>query len=87
MFEWGPPPIGNGPEFVVDSYRLLVTDDTAVWDSVNLSASSRSWNVTLDYNEEYRASIASINCVGESSLISLHNILFGKFISPGLIYK
>lgn len=74
QFEWDPP-LGSGPEFVVDGYQLLILAET---DSVDVNVSSASWNITLDYNVEYTASISSINCVGESSQVILRNILFGK---------
>lgn len=74
QFEWGSP-LGSGPEFVVDGYQLSVTAET---DSVDVNVTSDSWNMTLDYNVEYSASISSVNCVGESSRVLLHNVLFGK---------
>lgn len=80
QFEWDPP-LGSGSEFVVDSYQLSVIADTDfALDSTNFSVSSASLNVTLDYNVEYLASIISINCVGESTEVLQHNILFGKKI-------
>ncbi len=39
---------------------------------------STSWNVTLDYNVIYDATIAAQNCAGESELVVLTNIEYGK---------
>lgn len=80
QFEWDPSL--SAPEFAVDGYQLSLTADADFFlDSTNFSASSASLNVTLDYNVEYMASVISINCVGESTEVSLHNILFGKNIT------
>ena len=35
-------------------------------------------NLTISYNTNYTASIASINCAGESNSVLLHDILYSK---------
>lgn len=74
-FEWNPP-LGSGPEYVVDGYQLSVMTDTDIVEA--LYVLSTSWNMILDYNVEYAVSIVSINCVGNSNEVTLRNILFGK---------
>ena len=75
-FTWDPPP-GSGPEAIVDSYTITITPMPVSHPITNVVTSS-PWNVTLDYNETYTATIIAVNCAGESSPFILPNIEYSK---------
>ncbi len=76
MFEWNPP-AGNGPEAVVDNYTITILPNPISHPISNVVYST-SWNVTLDYNVIYDATITAQNCAGESEPVVLTNIEYGK---------
>ncbi len=76
-FEWEP---SDGSQLAgLQTYRLCLTKSN---DSDKFLCSSFEdmfyWNVSLEYNIEYTASLRVINCVGESDLLIIDGILFGK---------
>ncbi len=75
-FEWDPPP-GNGPETIVDNYTITITPVSVSHPMTNVGLSS-PWNVTLNYNVVYTATIVAVNCAGESESLELNNIEYGK---------
>ncbi len=77
MFEWDSP-LGSGPEAVVDNYTISILP-MPVSHPISNVVYSTSWNVTLDYNVIYNATITSQNCAGESEPVVLTNIRYGKF--------
>ena len=74
-FEWDPPP-GSGPESIVDNYTIIITP-TPVSHSMNNVVLYSPWNVTLNYNVEYTATITAVNCAGKSNSYILFNIEYG----------
>ncbi len=75
MFEWDPPN-GSGPEAVVENYIISILpmpDSHPISNVVNTT----SWNVTLDYNVVYNATITAQNCAGKSEINVLTNIQYG----------
>ncbi len=75
MFEWDPPN-GSGPEAVVENYIISILPMPASHPISNV-VDFTSWNVTLDYNVIYNATITALNCVGESIPNVLTNIQYG----------
>lgn len=77
FFEWEPP-VGRGPEYLIEYYELSVTstNDSAIAFSV---VSYTFWNVTLNYNLDYEASVVSVNCAGRSEPVELTTVYFSKF--------
>lgn len=59
-------PLGIGVGVIVDHYRVLITPQSLSHPLSNVF-SYPPVNVTLNYNEEYTATITSVNCAGESS--------------------
>ncbi len=75
MFEWDPPP-GSGPEAIVDNYTITITPAPVSHPISNAVASSL--NVTLDYNVIYTATVTAVNCAGDSDILVLSAIEYGK---------
>ncbi len=75
-FEWDPPP-GIGPEAIVDNYTISIIPKPLSHPILSVGLSS-PWNVTLDYNVNYRATIVAVNCAGESDSLGLNIIEYGK---------
>ena len=75
-FEWDPP-LGMGPEVVVDYYRIAILPAPLSHSSITNVVNSTVWNVTLSYNTIYTANITAINCAGESISFPLENIEYG----------
>ena len=73
-------PQGSGPEYVIESYQVLVTSqpDTRLYWTDIVSSEVNFSNVSLEYNMEYTISVISLNCAGKSSPISIFNIMYGK---------
>ncbi len=77
MLEWDPPP-GSGPEAtIVDNYTIKITPAPVSHPISNVVVAS-PWNVTLDYNVIYAATITAVNCAGESAMSILMNIEYSK---------
>ena len=76
-FEWDPPP-GSGPEAIVDNYTITITPAPVSHPISNVVTTS-PWNVTLDYNVIYTATIAAVNCAGDSDILVLSTIEYGKY--------
>ena len=74
--EWNPPK-GSGPEVIVHSYEIVITPKPISYPSSN-TIYSTSWNVTLNYNVQYEATIIAVNCEGESSPVILSDIEFSE---------
>ncbi len=72
MFEWDPPP-GNGPEAIVDNYTIIISPAPISHPASNVVRAS-PWNVTLDYNVMYTATIIAMNCAGGSDVLILSGI-------------
>ena len=72
-YEWDPP-VGGGPEAIVDYYNVTITP-TPLSNLTSNLVYSTSWNVTLKYNVQYTTSTTSLNCAGESFPI-VHTFLF-----------
>ncbi len=75
MFEWDPPN-GSGPEAVVENYKISILP-MPVSHPISNVVDNTSWNVTLDYNVIYSATITALNCAGESIPNVLTNIQYG----------
>ena len=84
-FDWYPPQ-GNGPEVIVDSYEISVTP-SPLSHSNPITINSTIWNMTLNFNTAYVATITSINCVGAGMSFILQNIEFSKLITIILLLK
>ena len=76
-FEWIPPQ-GSGPAVIVDTYEVSIMPRSLSHPISNV-ISTLSWNVTLNYNMEYTATITAENCAGASMPITLHNIEFCEY--------
>ena len=76
-FQWHPPQ-GSGPTGVVNSYEISIMPRPLSHPSSN-AISSLSWNVTLNYNVEYTATITAENCIEMSRPVMLHNITFCEY--------
>ncbi len=76
MFEWDSPG-GSGSEAIVDNYTITVNPMPVSHPISNVVLSS-PWNVTLSYNVIYTATIAAVNCIGESNTFILPDIEYGK---------
>ncbi len=77
MFDWNPP-IGSGPEAVVENYIISIRPMPVSYPISNV-VNSTSWNVTLDYNVIYNATITAQNCAGESEPVIITNIQYGNY--------
>ncbi len=76
-FEWDPP-LGSGPEVIVDNYTISITS-IPVSQPIKSVGLSSPWNVTLNYNINYTATIIAVNCAGESNRLQLNNIEYGIY--------
>ncbi len=77
MFEWDLPP-GSGPEAIVDNYTITITP-APVSHPVSNVVKASPWNVTLNYNVIYTATITAVNCAGDSFSYKSRDILYSKF--------
>ncbi len=77
MFEWDPPP-GSGPEAIVDNYTITITP-APVFHPISNVIVAPPWNVTLDYNVIYTATITAFNCAGSSNILS-STIEYSKYV-------
>ncbi len=75
-FAWDPPP-GSGPEAIVDNYTISIMP-IPVSHSITSVGLSSPWNVTLNYNVNYTATIIALNCAGMSDSLELISIEYGK---------
>ena len=75
-FEWDPP-LGSGPEAVVDNYTISISPAPLSHPSTNVVPSS-PWNVTLAHNIPYTINITSVNCAGESDRFTFPDIEYSK---------
>ncbi len=76
MFEWDPPP-GSGPEAIVDNYTITITPAPVSHPISNVIVAP-PLNVTLDYNVIYTATVTAVNCAGDSDILVLSSIEYGK---------
>ena len=76
LLDWDPP-TGSATEAVVDNYTISILP-MPVSHPISNVVYSTSWNVTLDYNVIYNATITSQNCAGESEPVVLSIIQYGK---------
>ena len=79
IFLWDPPQ-GNGPEAVVDSYKISITPRPVSHPVLNVVSYTTSWNVTLYFNVEYSATIIAVNCEGDSSPFTLYDIKYSELV-------
>ena len=70
-------PVERSPSFTVDRYILSIKPKPVSQPTSN-EIYSTIWNVTLNYNIEYTATITAVNCAGESNMVILPNIKYGK---------
>lgn len=71
--EWDPPQ-GTGQQAMVDLYRISLTPPLPG----SIAAPSSPWNVTLERNVAYNISIVAENCAGQSTALTLQNIIYSK---------
>lgn len=72
-FEWDEPQ-GSGPEVVVDSYIVAISPSPLAPSGVNrLPNLPLTFDVTLNYNTAYTATITAENCAGESETFAYPN--------------
>ena len=76
-FEWNPPE-GSGPEVIIHGYEIIIVPKPVSYQSSSTIIYSTTWNVTLNYNVQYEATIIAVNCEGESSPVVLRDIEFSK---------
>ncbi len=76
MFEWDVPP-GSGPEAIVDNYTITITPAPVSHPISNVVLAS-PWNVTLDYNVIYTATITAVNCAGKSDILISSSVEYGE---------
>ena len=80
-FEWDAPQ-GSGPEVVVDTYIITISPSPLAPSDVNrLPNSPLTFDVTLDYNTIYMATITAENCAGESE-----TFVYPNRIEYGILY-
>ena len=68
-------PEGSGSAAVVDRYILSVIPKP-VSHPISNEVNSTIWNVTLNYNTVYTATITAVNCAGESNTVVLPGIQY-----------
>lgn len=74
-FEWGPPPQSIGVKSTAIYYRLSISPAPLNYpDTVEIT--DLSWNVSLEYNTNYTASITAVNCLSENSNVSIISAFF-----------
>lgn len=78
-FEWDSPR-GDGPEVIIDRYIITITPrPLSSYEVSILPGSYLIWNVTLDYNTSYTATITAENCAGQSeTLVHPSTIEYGN---------
>ena len=76
MFNWDPPP-GSGPEAIVDNYNITITPAPVSHSSYNV-VTAPPWNVTLNYNVIYTATVTASNCAGDSDIMILSAIEYSE---------
>ena len=74
-YEWDSPQ-GMGPEVIVDYYLITISPQPLSHSNTSVVSSS-PWNVTVDYNVTYIASITAVNCAGQSGTLELMGIEYG----------
>ena len=78
--EWGAPE-GSGPEAVVDNYTIAISPSPLFPSEVNRVPNlPRTFDVTLEYNTVYVATITAENCAGESAAFGLTGIEYGTYL-------
>ena len=70
--EWDQP-IGVGPEYLVEGYRVLLLNGSEI--PISETQIITKINLTLDYGINYTAAVISINCIGESLPLLLTDII------------
>ena len=80
--QWNPPE-GSGSATVIDKYILSVTPKP-VSHPISNEVYSTIWNVTLNYNTVYTATITAVNCVGKSNTTELSGIQYSKYLTGNL---
>ncbi len=76
IFKWNPPD-GRGPEAIVDNYTISILPMPLSHPISNV-VYSNNFDVTLDYNVIYNATVTAFNCAGESKPVYLTDIEYGK---------
>lgn len=79
-FEWEAPQ-NSGADAVVDYYIITISPSPFSQSTVNtLPNTPSAFNVTLDYNTGYMASILAENCAGRSNTYHYPNLIrYGTF--------
>lgn len=75
-FEWEPP-MGMGPETVVDYYVIIISPTPLSHPRRN-EVQSWLWNVTLAHNTNYTINITAVNCAGPGETFIFSDIEFSK---------
>ena len=77
MFEWDPPQ-GYGPEVIVARYVITISPQPLSHPTLGV-VNSTYFITTVEYNEEYEATLTAENCAGESNTVVLSNIRFSEY--------
>ncbi len=78
ILDWDPPP-GSGPEAIVNNYTVTITPAPVSHPASNVVITP-PWNVTLNYNVMYTATITASNCAGNSAVLTLSTIEYSEYI-------
>jgi hypothetical protein len=70
------PPVGTGPEAIVDYYSVHILPQPLSHSQVN-NVTLLSLRVTLEYSRNYTVAIYSVNCAGSSISTVLNDVNFG----------
>ena len=84
-FEWDPPQ-ESGPAVIIDTYEVSIIP-RPLSHPISNAIDGLSWNVTLEYNAEYTATITAENCAGVSLPFTLQDIEFCEYMIVVLIYN
>ncbi len=86
-FEWDEPQ-GSGPQAVVDNYTISISPRPLYPSDTNIRPSlPRSFNVTLNYNTMYMATISAENCAGKSDTFSYPERIYYGNVQCSLFFE
>ena len=73
--EWDPPQ-GSGPEAIVDSYTISISNPMS--QPLLFPNLSSPWNITLAHNTSYSIGLAALNCAGDGAAFFLPTIEYSE---------